>query len=261
MISFVVTCSVPRPLPSAVQLFISASTPTPVGYPLCFDNDPFCLSPNPFLLITIWIAYVRNFCSSRSPSSLFYALASLFRSLAEERNASPIVSTVCSLFAQNNRGVPQLFFIPRSPSEGLEWYSRQAPSKQPRLLRPFARNLFKSRIMFPQRLRHFHLLALQRRDQLQRIHHRFPFIMIVRNHINFPRRLFQFLHALGPRVQLLRRVQIVVPLMRRQVFIVTEPSIVPAPMQPHISHRRSRLLRRAHRPSNQRLINVAKSRV
>src|SRR5258707_3811787 len=36
--------------------------------------------------------------------------------------------------------------------------------KEPRLLRPFARNLFQSRIMFPQRLRHFHLLALQRRD-------------------------------------------------------------------------------------------------
>src|SRR5882757_4848835 len=103
--------------PSAAQL--SASTPTPVGYPLCFDNDPFCLSPNPFLLITIWIAYVRNFSSSRSPSSLFH-------SLAKERNASPIVSTVCSLFAQNNRGVPQLFAIPRSPSEGPEWYSRQA---------------------------------------------------------------------------------------------------------------------------------------
>ena len=30
-----------------------------VGYPLCFDNDPFCLSSNPFVLITIWTAYVR----------------------------------------------------------------------------------------------------------------------------------------------------------------------------------------------------------
>src|SRR5439155_6342173 len=29
-----------------------------ICYPLCFDNDPFCLSRNPFLLITIWIAYV-----------------------------------------------------------------------------------------------------------------------------------------------------------------------------------------------------------
>src|SRR5256885_5239295 len=28
------------------------------SYLLCFDNDPFCLSRNPFLLITIWIAYV-----------------------------------------------------------------------------------------------------------------------------------------------------------------------------------------------------------
>src|SRR2546422_3937504 len=30
------------------------------SYLLCFDNDPFCLSRNPFLLITIWIAYVRE---------------------------------------------------------------------------------------------------------------------------------------------------------------------------------------------------------
>src|SRR5882757_3463222 len=29
-----------------------------ICYPLCFENDPFCLSYNPFLLITIWIAYV-----------------------------------------------------------------------------------------------------------------------------------------------------------------------------------------------------------
>src|SRR2546425_2671657 len=65
MLLFVVTCSALRPLfipsrsegPSAAQLPTSASTPTPVGYPLCFDNDPFCLSSNPFLLITIWIAY------------------------------------------------------------------------------------------------------------------------------------------------------------------------------------------------------------
>src|SRR5438876_6381683 len=37
-----------------------------ICYPLCFDNDPFCLSRNPFLLITIWIAYIwkRHFASS-----------------------------------------------------------------------------------------------------------------------------------------------------------------------------------------------------
>src|SRR5882757_2052135 len=74
-----------------------------IGYPLCFDNDPFCLSYNPFLLITIWIAYV---------AICFYpVLASLFRSLCKERNASPIFSIVCSLFAKNNRGVPRLFPI------------------------------------------------------------------------------------------------------------------------------------------------------
>ena len=41
------------------------------GYPLCFDNDPFCLSPNPFVLITIWTAYVRISRSSFALSLSF----------------------------------------------------------------------------------------------------------------------------------------------------------------------------------------------
>src|SRR5438874_12775685 len=101
MLLFVVTCSAPRPLfipsrsegPSAAQLSTSASTPTPVGYPLCFDNDPFCLSPNPFLLITIWIAYVRDL-----PARI---LGSLFATLCQERKTSPFFSIICALFAQN----------------------------------------------------------------------------------------------------------------------------------------------------------------
>ena len=64
-----------------------------VGYPLCFDNDPFCLSPNPFLLITIWIAYVRAL-----PARI---LASLFATLCQEQKTSPIFSIICALFAQN----------------------------------------------------------------------------------------------------------------------------------------------------------------
>ncbi len=64
-----------------------------VGYPLCFDNDPFCLSSNPFLLITIWIAYARDL-----PARI---LSSLFATLCQERKTSPIFSTTCALFGQN----------------------------------------------------------------------------------------------------------------------------------------------------------------
>src|SRR5438477_2772512 len=76
-----------------------------ICYPLCFDNDPFCLSPNPFLLITIWIAYVWKRSSRASSPSLFAALS-------KEQNVSPFFSIVCALFAQNCRGVPPLFFAP-----------------------------------------------------------------------------------------------------------------------------------------------------
>ena len=103
MLLFVVTCSALRPLfipsrsegPSAAQLSTSASTPTPVGYPLCFDNDPFCLSPNPFLLITIWIAYVWNRSSRLSLPSLFATLCKsethllIFQQLAHSLSKMP----------------------------------------------------------------------------------------------------------------------------------------------------------------------------
>jgi hypothetical protein len=38
-------------------------------------------------------------------------LASLFHSLCQERNLSPTFPITCALFAQNSRGVPQLFPI------------------------------------------------------------------------------------------------------------------------------------------------------
>src|SRR5882724_2786210 len=138
MLPFLVTCSAPRPLPPAAQPSTSASTPTPVGYPLCFDNDPFCLSPNPFLLITIWIAYVRNFSSSRSPSSLFHALSREPKCISNLFNR---LRTLASLFCRSvqaisfflnglrtlykkHPGVPQLFYIPRRTSEGPQ---RESP--------------------------------------------------------------------------------------------------------------------------------------
>src|SRR5439155_9013021 len=48
-----------------------------ICYPLCFDNDPFCLSRNPFLLITIWIAYGR---ALRSGSPRLHSFALLQKS-------------------------------------------------------------------------------------------------------------------------------------------------------------------------------------
>src|SRR5882757_10543037 len=73
-----------------------------IGYPLCFHSDPFCLSYNPFLLITIWIAYVAIcFCP---------VLASLFRSLCKEQNASPFFSIVSALFTKNAGVYPASHF-------------------------------------------------------------------------------------------------------------------------------------------------------
>src|SRR5207253_2019767 len=69
------------------------------SYLLCFDNDPFCLPRNPFLLITIWIAYAWKRSSGAS-------LPSLFATLCKEQNASPFFSTACALFAQNTRVYP-----------------------------------------------------------------------------------------------------------------------------------------------------------
>src|SRR5439155_16630928 len=100
MLLFVVTCSALRPLfipsrsegPSAAQLSTSASTPTPVGYPLCFDNDPFCLSPNPFVLITIWIAYglILETPSSIDPSHVTPAFATLTKTSAGRSDFSQL---------------------------------------------------------------------------------------------------------------------------------------------------------------------------
>src|SRR5438876_1581457 len=159
MLLFVVTCSALRPLfipsrsqgPSAAQFSTSASTPPPVGYPLpraicgrahalCFDNDPFCLVHNPFLLITIWIAYVWNVCSGRRMSPLFHALS---REPKCNSNLFNRLRTLASLFCRSvqaisfflnglrtlykkHPGVPQLFFITRRASEGPQRESARA---------------------------------------------------------------------------------------------------------------------------------------
>ena len=67
-----------------------------VGYPLCFDNDPFCLSYNSFLLITIWTAHIWN----RHPAASIPFLAPK--------------SFICHSY-ENSRGVPKLFPFWNSP--------------------------------------------------------------------------------------------------------------------------------------------------
>ena len=68
----------------------TASPMTPVCYPLSFENDPFCLSRNPFLLITVSIAHVRRSLRTRS----------FLHSFAKGGNSSPLIATACALFAK-----------------------------------------------------------------------------------------------------------------------------------------------------------------
>ena len=61
---------------------------------------------------------VARFCAQRvssltTSSRSCPTLAPFFAALRKERNASPPDSTVCALFAQNSRGVPERFFTPR----------------------------------------------------------------------------------------------------------------------------------------------------
>ena len=67
-----------------------------VGYPLCFDNDPLCLSYNSFLLITIWTAHIWN---RHSDASIPFLAPKSF---------------ICRSY-ENSRGVPKLFPFWNSP--------------------------------------------------------------------------------------------------------------------------------------------------
>src|SRR5947208_16851143 len=84
----------------------------------------------------------------------------------------------------------------------------------------------------------------------------FPYTTLFRS----LRMLADFADARDPRVELFRRVQIVVALVRRNIFVVGEPSIVAAAVQAHIADRRSRLRGRRERTPHDRLIDVANAR-
>jgi len=83
-----------------------------ICYLLCFDNDPFCLSYNPFLLITIWIAYVWN----RHFASSLPLFCSFFDSFAVRGNSSSYFSTASALFARTTGVAPKSVLRPSLPS-------------------------------------------------------------------------------------------------------------------------------------------------
>jgi len=149
-------------------------------------------------------------------SNRFRTLASLFCRSAQA--ISFFLNGLRTLY-KKHPGVPQLFFIPRPPSEGPQRESPVAllfpihhfglspktenlqlitPSEQPRLLRPFARNFFPVPDSAPAAApalspsRPFNAAISSSAFTTLSLHND------VRNHINFARRLFQFLHALGP---------------------------------------------------------------
>src|SRR5882762_8927404 len=178
ILPFFVTCSAPRPLPSAVShYFLGLLQESRNSLKINTYENRISKS---FRMNT----YEKTGGGGGVPPSpvapeIAYSF-SLFRSPAEERSINSNVSnrlrTLASLFCRSAQaisfflnglrtlykkhpGVPQLFFIPRSPSEGPKRKSPVAlllpthhyglslktenlqlitPSKQPRLLRPFA---------------------------------------------------------------------------------------------------------------------------
>src|SRR6267154_373000 len=146
MLLFVVTCSAPRPLPSAAShYFLGLLQQSSKSLKI---NTYRKRISNPFRMNT----YEKTGGGGGGPLStvgpeIAYSF-SLFRPRAEERNTNSNVSnrlrTLASLFCRSAQaisfflnglrtlykkhpGVPQLFFIPRRTSAGPEWYSRHAP--------------------------------------------------------------------------------------------------------------------------------------
>src|SRR5205807_4538704 len=94
-------------------------------------------------------------------------------------------------------------------------------------------------------------------DELERIDDGLPLKMVVGDDERPLRMLAEFTDGPDPWIELFRRVQIVVALVRRNIFVVGEPSIVAAAVQADIADRRSRLRGRRERTPNDGLIDVA----
>src|SRR6266849_8905257 len=90
------------------------------------------------------------------------------------------------------------------------------------------------RVLPPERLRHFHLRALQDADELQGVDDRLALEVIVGHHKRLASPLRDFADPRNPRCQLLSGVKIVVALMRGNRCIIAEPCVVQSPVQPHV---------------------------
>src|SRR5882757_7723986 len=106
MLLFVVTCSAPRPLPSAVShYFLGLLQESRKSLKI---NTYRKRISNPFRMNTYEKTGEGGLAVPKwdsLPPQMPHALASLFHSLAKGRNASPIFSIVSALFAQKCRGV------------------------------------------------------------------------------------------------------------------------------------------------------------
>jgi hypothetical protein len=120
-------------------------------------------------------------------------------------------------------------------------------------------NFLELRILAAKRFRHFHFRALQNVDELQGVDHRFALKMIVGDDKSFAGPLGDFADSRNPGRELFRRVKIVVALMRWDGFVVGEPSVVPAAVQPHVAYRRRGLRGGPKRAPDDRLVDVAET--
>ena len=112
--------------------------------------------------------------------------------------------------------------------------------------------------MVQQSLRRFHPYPGQQILQLQRIHRRAAFKVIIGHHIDRLRRTAQRFNFLFPLHQLSLPVEVVIAVFNA---LGGKPLFVIAPVQPHVADARSHMLGRAQRTPDHWLIDIAKRHV
>jgi hypothetical protein len=110
-----------------------------------------------------------------------------------------------------------------------------------------------------QRLRDLHLLLGQQVNKLEGVYDRLRLKMIVGDHEGGARPRCNLLDPLGPRIEFLLRIKVVVAFFGRTHGIIAEPSIVAAAVQTNVSYRRRGLLTRPDGPADNGLVDIAKS--
>src|SRR5580704_9094561 len=159
-----------------------------------------------------------------------------FHTLQNTPLATSMKSIISTLFEKQPGGVPLPFHFGNHLCRTL---LGSAHGEQRRPLRRQIGDLLQLRVFHSQRIRHIHLCALQHAQQLQRVHHTLPEIVVIRHRENLLCNRALIPNSPSPRRQLLRRVQIVVPLKRRHRRIVAEPCVISPPMQPNVPNRRN----------------------